>query len=160
MPWRQHHVVALRYGGGLSLANRRRSPFSLGGFPEPDLLSVLLTGSSFGGVALRGFAPGVTNGNRFHLVQAEYRFPLFDANRGIATLPLYLGRLHAVAFGDLGVAYRDRPDWDELRGSMGVELHAQLIAGYYLPLMLRAGFAYGMGRGGGPQFYLNLGRGF
>jgi hypothetical protein len=162
VPWREHHVLALRYGGGLSFANRRRYPYQLGGFPSPDLLSTLMTGASFGGVAMRGYVPGTLRGDRFHLVQIEYRLPLLQAYRGLGTFPFYVGRVHGTLFSDIGTAYPEHVGWsaDRLRASMGAELHTRLSVGYHLGLTLRLGFAWGFSEDGGPQAYMNLGTGF
>jgi hypothetical protein len=160
-PLVHHHVFALRYSGGLSAGDRgRRSLFSVGGFPSPDIQELLFEHPVYGGQALRGYAPGDRRGLRFQLVQLEYRFPIVRIQRGLQTNPFYLNRLHALVFADYGDAYSTRLDLSTFRAGVGAEVLMDFTVGYFLAFTLRLGFAYGVNEQGGPRLYFHLGRPF
>ncbi|MBK7154656.1 MAG: PD40 domain-containing protein [Sandaracinaceae bacterium] len=160
-PLIHHHIFALRYAGGLSAGDEgRRSLYSIGGFPTPDLQELLLEHPVYGGQALRGYAPGDRRGLRFQLVQLEYRFPIVRIQRGLETLPFYLNRVHALVFADYGDAYSTRIDLSTFRVGVGAEVLLDFTVGYVLPFTLRLGFAYGAHERGGPRVYFHLGRPF
>ncbi|MBO6937082.1 MAG: PD40 domain-containing protein [Deltaproteobacteria bacterium] len=157
-PWRQHHVFAIRYGGGISGGDLgRRGVFSAGGFSQISLVDQLIDSATLGGVALRGYQPGSRNGVQMHLAQLEYRFPLFRPMRGLSTLPVYLQRMHATVFLDAGDAFFGRLDPTTFRVGFGAELFTDVLLGYYLPWTFRLGFAYGPMEGGEAQVYFHLG---
>jgi hypothetical protein len=158
MPWAQHHVLALRYGGGAGEDSRgERGLFSLGGFPDVSLLDQLFNFEELGGVALRGYPAFSIVGDRFHLLQAEYRFPLTRVLRGPSTVPLFFDRMYGLVFFDYGNAYFGPLSLSDFRKGTGVEILMDFTVGYTQPLSLRLGFAYGFDEGGGAQFYANFG---
>jgi hypothetical protein len=162
-PWRwlDHHVLALRLGGGLGVGNfNRRGVFAIGGLPEQDLLMSILNQISVGGVHLRGYEPAATIGDQFHLLNVEYRFPLYDVESGAYTLPFYLGRLSGAVLLDYGGAFFGRFELDKLRMGIGGELRLNGTTAYYLPLSLRLGYAYGLDEDGIHQVYLVVGQAF
>ncbi|MAC25843.1 MAG: hypothetical protein CMN29_25890 [Sandaracinus sp.] len=157
-PWAQHHVFALRYGGGLSGGDfGRRGLFSVGGFPSVNIIDAFMDELTLGGVALRGYPPFVRSGLRFHLAQLEYRFPLGRLMRGVQTLPVYLNRAYALVFVDAGDAFRGPFDPRETLVGAGGELFLDFTVGYIVGFTLRVGFGYGFMEGGGPQGYAHLG---
>jgi outer membrane protein assembly factor BamA len=161
MPWAQHHVLAFRYGGGAGEDSRgERGIFSLGGFPETSFLDQLLNFTQSGGVALRGYPAFSIFGDRFQLVQTEYRFPLTRVLRGPGTVPVFLDRMWGLVFFDVGNAYFGQLDPSNFRKGVGLELHMDFTIGYVQPMSLRLGFAYGLDEGGGAQFYVSFGRPF
>jgi len=161
MPWSQHHVLAFRYGGGAGEDSRgERGIFSLGGFPETSFLDQLLNFAQEGGVALRGYPAFSIVGDRFQLLQTEYRFPLTRVLRGPGTVPLFFDRMWGLVFFDVGDAYFGPLDLSELRTGIGAELHMDFTIGYVQPMSLRLGFAYGLDEGGGAHFYVSFGRPF
>ena len=161
MPWSQHHALAFRYGGGAGEDSRgERGLFSLGGFPETSLLDQILNFEQLGGVALRGYPAFSVVGDRFQLLQTEYRFPMTRVLRGPGTVPAFFDRLYGLVFFDLGNAYFGPLDLGELRKGVGAEILLDFTLGYTLPYSLRLGFAYGLNQGGGAQFYVNFGRPF
>lgn len=161
MPWAQHHVIAVRYGGGAGEDSRgERGMFSLGGFPDTSLIEQLLNFEQLGGVALRGYPAFSIVGDRFQLLQTEYRFPLTRVLRGPGTVPVFFDRMYGLVFFDYGNAYFGPLDLNDFRKGTGAEILMDFTLGYVQPFTLRLGFAYGLDEGGGAQFYVNFGRPF
>lgn len=158
MPWARNHVLALRYGGGMSGGDPgRRSGFYVGGYPYASITDSLLNQSMLGGVALRGYPAFDRGGTQLHLMQAEYRFPILRPQFGIATLPAYINRLYGLVFADYGDAFSTRFDLDTFRLGVGAELLLDFTLGYYIGFTMRAGIARGMNDNGTTQIYANLG---
>ncbi|MDH4281158.1 MAG: DPP IV N-terminal domain-containing protein [Myxococcales bacterium] len=161
MPWVQHHVLAFRYGGGAGEDSRgERGSFALGGFPNTSLLDQLLNSEQLGGVALRGYPAASIFGDRFQLLQTEYRFPLTRVLRGPGTVPVFFDRMYGLVFFDYGDAYFGPLDLNTFRKGAGAEILMNFTLGYVTPYSLRLGFAYGFDEGGGTQLYVNFGRPF
>lgn len=157
-PWVEHHVLAVRYGGGISGGDlRRRGRFGIGGFPDTDIVNAVIDNNLIGGVALRGYPPLTRTGNQFHLIQTEYRFPIYRPMIGVHTLPAYLNRLHASVFVDWGDAFQGKLDFSTFRAGVGGEVLVDFTVGYFQHLTLRTGLAWGFHRDGGLQYYINLG---
>lgn len=160
-PRLQHHVWALRYGGGQSFdAHSGRPIFSLGGFPHQSLADQLVDDTFLGGVALRGYLPASQVGTAFHLLQNEYRFPVYRPQAGFRLVPAYLNRLYAGFFVDVGEAYIGRFRFEDLRVGIGGELLLDFTLGYNQTYTLRGGYAYGFGDLGGSHLYFHFGRPF
>ncbi|HJL14599.1 MAG TPA: hypothetical protein RMH99_03015 [Sandaracinaceae bacterium LLY-WYZ-13_1] len=158
MPWLQHHVLALHYAGGISGGDvGRRGTYAVGGFPEVNPIDGLVNGLILGGVALRGYPAFDRSGTQYHLVQAEYRFPIWRINRGVLTLPVYLNRLSATVFADVGDAFYDRFDIERFRVGVSAELLLDFTIGYLLAFTLRVGYARGLMEGGIDQVYGHIG---
>lgn len=158
MPYLRNHVLALRYGGGISGGDPgRRSAFYVGGFPAASLTDSLLNQSVMGGVALRGYAPYDRGGTQLHLFQVEYRFPIWRPQVGVSTLPAYLSRVYGLVFADYGDAFTTRLDFDTFRLGVGGEILTDFTLGYYIGFTLRVGMARGLNENGTTQFYANLG---
>jgi hypothetical protein len=158
----RHHVVAVRAGiGGASGDLAAMRVFQLGGAsaaPGPASFS----SDAFG--LLRGFAAASFAGSRVLLANADYRLPLWRPERGISTWPIFLHTVHASLFADAGQT------WTRSRGASawatdaGVELSADVVLGYGLPVTLTAGAARGDDRGSrvsdGWRAYVRIGRAF
>ena len=158
LPWKRHQALAIRYGGGTSYDSRGNfGTFLLGGFPSVSLIDQVLNNEPLDGIALRGYPASSLTGNRFHLLQTEYRFPLVRILRGPGTVPVFWDRMYALVFFDWGNAYFNRLNIREFRKGVGIELLSDFTLGYILPYTLRLGFAYGLDEGGGAQFYFNWG---
>jgi hypothetical protein len=157
-PLIEHHVLSLRYSGGLSGGDLgRRGLFSLGGFPDVSVLDQLLDQTFLGGQALRGYPPFDRRGTQYHLVQAEYRFPIHRLMWTVETLPAYIQRFWASAFVDWGDAFFGDPDLERFRFGVGAELFVDFMLGYFLTYTLRVGIAQGLSEGGGTYGYVHLG---
>lgn len=157
MPWLQHHVLGLHAGGGASAGDfARRGAFALGGFsdvPLPDALRNLLIQP---GIALRGYKPAARVGDAFVLLNAEYRFPMLEIDRGYQTLPFFLQRIYGNLFADYGDASFDPLDLLHMKLGVGAELLTDFTIGYFQPLTLRIGYARGTSEGGTSQTYFVL----
>ncbi|MEM8607738.1 MAG: hypothetical protein AAGF92_11560 [Myxococcota bacterium] len=161
LPWVQHQVLAFRYGGGAAEDSRgERGSFAIGGFPDTSFLDQLLNLEQIGGVALRGYPAFSIVGDRFQLLQTEYRVPLTRVLRGPGTVPVFFDRMYALFFFDYGNAYFGPLNLNDFRKGTGAELLMDFTLGYERPMTLRLGFAYGLDEGGGAQFYVNFGRPF
>ena len=105
---------------------------------------------------LRGYDPGAFRGRTYILNNLEYRFPIYDPDRGISTLPFYGSRIAGNLFLDYGGAF-DALDFDDIRffdqgdiikadqlhTGFGAEIWLSLIIGYAAGLDMRIGYAYG-----------------
>jgi hypothetical protein len=157
MPWRHHHVLALSLGGGISVGELRSESFFIGGYPEQDLFQALLNMQHMGGHSLRGYPPGVIGGMQYHLLNVEYRLPIWDVEVGAYTLPLFLSHIWLAAFCDVGGAFDDTFDVRNLLVGAGGELLVRIVIGYVLPLTFRIGYAHGFMEGGDDQLFAILG---
>jgi Tol biopolymer transport system component len=161
MPWLDHHVLTLRYAGGIGWGHPRfRSLFSVGGFGQQDIIRALIDQTMVVGASLRGYEPSVAVGDHYHLVNAEYRFPICWLNWAAWTTPLFFRRLWGTVFVDWGNAFFGEMEPSrvrEFRWSTGAELLLSFYIGYYESLILRLGYAYGFNEGGGHQYYVFFG---
>ena len=158
MPWLNHHILAFRYGGGISGSSLgERTVFSAGGFSDVSFVDALINNTSLGGQALRGYSPFARLGSQRHLLQMEYRFPIARIQRGPQTLPLYANRVYGNAFVDWGDAFFGKIDLKNFAVGVGAELFIDFTVGYYLPYTLRTGIAYGLSEGGRLQYYTHFG---
>lgn len=158
MPWGEHHVLAMHYAGGMSEGDRgRRDSFSVGGFGDVSFLDALLSNAILGGSALRGYPSDVRSGRQYQLLQLEYRFPIFRINRGILTLPVFVNRLYAAVFMDVGDAFSGRLNLETFLVGVGGQLLLDFTIGYLLGFTLRVGYARGLMEGGTDQVFAHLG---
>ena len=157
MPWRRHHVLALSLGGAISAGELRSNSFYLGGYPEQDWLAAVMQQAFMGSYHLRGYPPGVVGGAQYHMLNMEYRFPLWNVERGIYTLPVFLSHLWMSLFCDIGGAFGQNLDFDELLVGVGAEILIRVVIGYYIPMTFRIGYARGLMEGGADQFFAVLG---
>jgi hypothetical protein len=147
-PLFDNHVLALRGVAALAIGPEFEEFFFLGGAQGASFFTVQ-TDSDY---PLRGL-PGTLVGRGLMAAYAEYRFPLWHAERGLWTVPVYFERLHAALFLDAGNTFGSGDErsaeelaekaWRRLRGGWvgtGAELRADLSLGWAFPLTLRAGF--------------------
>lgn len=141
--WRvfpRHAAVAARLAGAAAWGDRglRRVFQASGSGPQA-------AGFDFGSGAiglLRGFRTSDVFGYRAAVLNLEYRVPLAWPQRGLGTTPVMLRRLHAAAFADAGHGWDSRFRAADVRRSFGLELSADTVIGYALPLTLTAGGAW------------------
>jgi hypothetical protein len=153
MPWLRHHVLAFHAGGGLSGGNRGGDgPFYLGGFLDLPVVNVVQNYLIQGGISLRGYPVVAEVGSYYALLNAEYRFPIVNVDRGMSTLPLFLNRISGAAFVDYGSAFNDAAT-AEFKTGVGAELWFDLTLGYLLGFTFRVGYAKGLASGGIDKSY-------
>lgn len=158
VPGLRNHALAVYLQGGIGIGDRqRRANYYLGGFRDRSIVQDLVDGPRYGAGYLRGYPSAVDVGDSYLLGTLEYRFPIWEVERGIGSLPLFLSRVHGAVYGDLGDAFDGVFQPRRLRAGVGVEARAQIIIGYKGLLYLRTGFARGLMPGGIEQPYLVMG---
>ncbi len=159
MPWLKHHTVAFHVGAGTSGGSFPGSPFYVGGFldvPFSGTLQTLLQQGAFiqqGSVQLRGYPVAVEVGHSFALFNAEYRFPIFNVDRGLSTLPIMFNRLSGNVFVDYGSAFEDAFT-AKFKTGVGAELWGDFTVGYFVGFTMRLGYARGLASQGTDKVYL------
>ena len=144
LPWGNSHVLATKLALGASTGDTQRyGSFRLGGsfgesgyYTLPDELR-----------ALRGFDIAAVSGDTYYLSSIEYRFPLWYADFGIGTLPIFARNLSAAVYLDGGNAF---DDWENTPAPLlggGFEMQARIIASWGAPISLRGGYAFGLNGG-------------
>jgi hypothetical protein len=147
MPWLSHHVLALALSGGAAVGSYpRRGLYAVGGFHDLPVLDAYTSGILQSSFVLRGYAPSQFVGRQFNLLNAEYRFPIVYADRGLSTLPVFLRGVSGNFFADYGGAYDELDPDDPLSQyhlGAGAELWLDLVLGYYAGANIRLGIAKG-----------------
>ena len=113
---------------------------------------------------VRGFPQGTLRGQRAAIASLEYRFPIWEIERGPSTWPIFFQRVVGAAFVDAGRTWRPTffsPDRDTIAAA-GVEAGLDLFLGFALPLRYKAGAAYRLTEPekGNIEFFLGLGTTF
>lgn len=153
MPWLRHHTVALHLGAGTGGGVfPGRGTYFLSGLVELPIVDVLRNSLIQGGYLLRGYEVGSAYGDNYVLSNAEYRFPIWNVDRGVSSLPLFLNRIHGAVFADWGSAFNVANDAKFKLGT-GAEVTLETILGYYGSFYWRLGFAHGWQSGGLDKFY-------
>jgi outer membrane protein assembly factor BamA len=148
MPWANHHTLAVAASGAAAVGSYpRRGLYYTGGFvTNLPLLDAYTDGVRQGAFVLRGYEPVSFIGSQYNLLNAEYRFPVVYADRGVATLPVFLRTLSGAVFADYGGAY-DQLDLEDPFGQyhlgVGAELWVDLVLGYHARGTLRLGYSRG-----------------
>ena len=151
MPWLQHHTLALAASGAAAVGTYpRRGVYFTGGFVEltpSEAFDRFQTGIQQGSFVLRGYRPAQFIGTHFNLLNAEYRFPILYADRGVGTLPVFLRGVSGALFADYGGAF-DRIDLDDpldqYHLGVGAEVWVDLVLGYFARGNIRFGYARGL----------------
>ena len=136
IPWSRaplgRHVLAVRVAGARNHGDfvRQRELLVGGnediGFPDLDIRRL----------PVRGYANGTLRGQRAAIASLEYRFPIWEIERGPSTLPLFFNRIIGDVFADAGRSA------DRTIASAGAEVGIDLHFGHILPLRYRIGLAY------------------
>lgn len=148
IPWVRSHVLAMRYMGGLgATAGANASVYAIGGPQPQDLIQALSELIPAPTANIRGFPEAIRRGDRYHLVNVEYRMPLLVVDGGVSTLPAFVRRFTWAAFLDAGDAWNGRIRLQDTLVGAGLELRMESALGYVLP----ADFRIGAGRGLGPE---------
>lgn len=153
MPWLSHHSVALHLGAGTSSGTYPgRGAFFLGGFTEFPIVDTLRNQLIQGGYVLRGYPVVAQYGSSYGLINAEYRFPIVNIDRGLSTLPVFLNRINGDIFSDWGTAFNDANNARFKLGS-GAEIQFESTMGYIAQFIFRLGYAHGFQSLGADKFY-------
>ena len=90
---------------------------------------------------LRGFGENAIRGTRAAVLNVDYRLPLLRIGRGVGTVPLFVRNFHGAVFADLGQAWTDAARWRDVSTSFGIEISADAVIGFGLPMTFTAGTA-------------------
>jgi hypothetical protein len=90
---------------------------------------------------MRGFGEDAIRGTRAAVLNFDYRLPLMRLGRGAGTIPMFVRNVHGAVFADLGQAWTDTPRWRDVSTSVGVEISADVVVGFVLPMTVTAGAA-------------------
>jgi hypothetical protein len=146
-----------RVAGGLRANGTNGVAFDLGGIGPQDVVQALIDELRVASTGyLRGYPDGVVVGDQFHLLNAEWRQELWSPERGVATLPVYLRRLHYAALVDAGDAFFGTLDPRRLRTSVGASLRLDVLLGYFVSGTFDLGVARGLGDDGLTEGWLLL----
>lgn len=157
--WGRTPTLAMRIAGSIRAGDLvRTGSFGLGGIPPQDVARAIVESTRAGSTGyLRGFPTRSIAGNQFHLLNVEYRQEVFAIERGLATLPVYLRRLHVGLLSDVGTAFDTTFDFDRnFRASVGGVLRLDAFFGYFVPGTFELGYARGLTAGGVGQTWFLL----
>ncbi len=144
MPWGRHHTLAFRQVGGVALGDRlTQGTFAVGGsLGDSPIASASTRSFNLRGIPLTTFLR-----DRALVLSAEYRMPLFQAQRGLGTMPIFLRQASLSFFADYGNAWNQGQTpgglddfFDNFLLGVGAELRAHFVLGYHLPIMGRLGY--------------------
>ncbi|MGE0869080.1 MAG: hypothetical protein AB7P03_10965, partial [Kofleriaceae bacterium] len=159
--WGETPVLSARLAGALRAGDLvRTGAYALGGVPPQDVVRSIIESTRAGATGyLRGFPIRTVVGNQYHLLNLEYRQELWRIERGLATLPVYLRRLHFAALSDVGTAFDTTfRTSDHLRASVGGALRLDAFFGYFVPGTFEIGYSRGVTTGGiGESWFLLTG---
>jgi hypothetical protein len=145
--WGVSPVLAVRLQGALRAGDLvRPGSFSLGGIPAQDVVQSIVNSTRTSSIGyLRGYPARTIAGNQYHLLNLEYRQELWRIEHGVATLPIYIRRLHLGILSDMGTAYDNAFDADtNFRASVGAALRLDAFFGYFVPGTFELGYAHGL----------------
>ena len=131
------------------LAIRAAAAGSLGDDAAAQLFSAAGSGPAAAGFGfgldaiglLRGFDEDDVVNTRAAVINVDYRLPLWRVGRGWGTVPVFLRAIHGAVFFDAGQAWSKNIRWSDTRTSLGVELSADTVVGFGLPVTFTAGTA-------------------
>jgi WD40 repeat protein len=160
-PWLDHHVVALRVNGGVYVSDPpEQASFAVGGYVEQNIVDAIWNNKPAGLPSLRGYPPGAFSGDQYHSLRLEYRFPLWWVESGYQSLPAFFRRLQAGVFSDNVLVTFDELDTDDWKSGIGAELVWAFLVGYFMPVTIRTGYAYGLMDGGAHEIIVVMGSSF
>jgi hypothetical protein len=153
----ERDVLALRAGGGTTYGEKRfERSFAVGGYPDGSLFDIVRTNNA----VLRGYPENAFTGRRYAVVNAEYRFPLFDPQRGWSSFPLFLRHFSASVFFDAANAWSGDFKAGEVKRAAGGSIALDSAIGYALPLTAEVTLAHGFDEQGDTKVYFRFGLAF
>lgn len=125
------HVVAVRaLGARNSGAFIFQRQIHVGGEGADEIITL-----DINNIPVRGFDSKTLVGSSAVAGSFEYRFPLYEVERGPSTIPFFFQRFHGALFADAARASGTRI------ASAGAEIAADFIIGNVLPIRYRLGVA-------------------
>jgi Tol biopolymer transport system component len=157
--WGKTPVLAARLTAGLRAGDQfRNNGFALGGVPAQDVAMSIVNSTRSAAIGyLHGYPTRSLLGNQYVLLNLEYRQELWQIEHGLATLPVYIRRLHIAAISDMATAWNS--DFDarnDVRVAVGGALRLDAFFGYFVPGTFELGFARGLIQGGVNETWLLL----
>ncbi|RJO67375.1 MAG: hypothetical protein C4523_09615 [Myxococcales bacterium] len=157
MPFIDGHSLAFKFIGGVGATQyANRQIFYIGGPPERDLVEDIVRDNRVFGDFIRGYEPLSIAGDKFVLSNIEYRFVIWDIERGMYTLPLYFQRLHLAPFVDTGWAWTGGLSPSDVKVGVGGEIRLDFVMGYQRLTTIRLGYQNGLMEGGVSSLFLAL----
>jgi hypothetical protein len=136
-----HHVVALRLSGGASTGDPTVGrTFLLGGDTPAEGVASFDSGAFS---LLRGFGQNTFAGTHVAVMNLEYRWPIARPQRGAGTWPLFLHSIHGALVADAGHAWTQTFRSSAIKASAGAQVSADIVFGYFAPLTVTVGAAWG-----------------
>lgn len=151
LPFGKTPVLTARLAGSFRAGDLvRPGSFSLGGVPPQDVVRSIIETTRAGVTGyLRGYPARTVFGNQFHLLNLEYRQELFQIEKGISTLPIYIRRVSMAALADAATAFDGEFSVDQhLRYSAGGALRLDAFFGYFVPGTFEIGYSRGLTKQG------------
>lgn len=145
----KHHILALRFSYGRSWGSSKYRAAYFIGSSAADSDNFLL----------RGYRENFLITDKAYALNIEYRFPLWNIERGKGNLPIFLQRFHTDIFFDIVRAFDYEQGWITKKG-IGGELSLDISIIYQLKLTLTLGFATGIDEGGIKKIYFRFGPSF
>jgi hypothetical protein len=157
--WGKTPTLSARLTGSLRAGDLVRSGgYGLGGVPPQDV-AMSIVNSTRAGVTgyLRGYPSRTVVGNQYHLLNVEYRQELWQIEHGLATLPIYVRRLHGALLSDTATAFDTVFDANKnLRASLGAAVRLDMFFGYFVPGTFELGYARGLTAAGIGETWFRL----
>jgi len=168
--WRKYfdlpHEQVLAVRADMALSSQDTRPYSLGGTINTSVtsLNIAQTSTPFNKrrFALRGYSNSepLLTGHNMALTSLEYRFPIARIERGWMAPPVGVHQVFGQVFVDSGRVGTSLQQAKTYAG-VGLELGADVVLFYSLPVRLQMGYAKGLDESiGGHQAYLRLGSTF
>lgn len=152
----KHHILGIRLIYGKSWGERRRI-FFVGGYEG----NTGFAGFDFDNFnLLRGYRKESIYGTEAALLNIEYRFPVFNVERGYGNFPLFLRRIHLAPFFDAGNAWINSFNPPEIKRGIGLELRGDFIVSYSIPVTFSVGFGKALDSGGENMVFFRLSNSF
>lgn len=153
----ERDVLALRAGGGTTYGEEQfERSFAVGGYPDGSLFDIVRTNNA----VLRGYPDNAFIGRRYAVLNAEYRFPLFDPQRGWRSFPLFLQHFSGSVFFDAANAWSGEFQAGDLKTAAGASIALDSAIGYALPLTAEVTLAHGFDEQGDTKVYFRFGLAF
>ena len=153
----ERDVLALRAGGGTTYGEAQfERSFAVGGYPDGSLFDIVRTNNA----VLRGYPENAFTGRRYAVFNAEYRFPLFDPQRGWRSFPLFLRHFSGSVFFDAANAWSGEFRAGDVKTAAGASIALDSAIGYALPLTAEVTLAHGFDEQGDTKVYFRFGLAF